>query len=133
LVKLYKQVGTRYLVPVTSHHNNFDILDSKYQPCWNSVVTSGKDVVGMWKNATDKEGLHLGVASHFARTYRWLQPSHGTDRSGPLAGVPYDGQNTEFADLYWVKWKDNGSFPDIWYEQRSDVGPPAFEKNLRTA
>jgi len=129
-VKLYKQAGARYVVPVAVHHDNFDMWDSKYQPRWNSVATSGKDVVGMWRKACDKEKLHLGVASHFARTYRWLQPSHGADRSGPMAGVPYDGQDPAYEDLYGAKWKDNGSFPDFWYEQRSDVGPPAFEKNF---
>ncbi|MCX6880553.1 MAG: DUF2341 domain-containing protein [Verrucomicrobia bacterium] len=129
-VKLYKKIGARYVVPVAVHHDNFDMWDSKYQPRWNSVATAGKDVVGMWKNACDKEGLHLGVASHFARTYRWLQPSHGSDRSGPMAGVPYDGQDPAYVDLYGEKWQDIGSFPDFWYEQRSDVGPPAFEKNF---
>jgi alpha-L-fucosidase len=130
LVELYKKVGARYVVPVAVHHDNFDMWDSKYQPRWNSVVTSGKDVVGMWRKAVDRHGLHLGVASHVARTYRWLQPSHRADGSGPLAGVPYDGQNPEFADLYGVKWKDTGSYPDFWYEQRSDVGPPEFERNF---
>ncbi len=124
--KLYKQAGARYVVPVAVHHDNFDMWDSKYQPRWNSVATAGKDVVGMWKKACDKEKLHLGVASHFARTYRWLQPSHGADGSGPMAGVPYDGQDPAYADLYGEKWND-GNF---WYEQRSDVGPPAFEKNF---
>ncbi len=129
-VNLYKRIGARYVVPVAVHHDNFDMWDSKFQPRWNSVATSGKDVVGMWRKACDKEGLRLGVASHFARTYRWLQPSHGADGSGPMAGVPYDGQDPAYADLYGVKWKDGGSFPDFWYEQRSDVGPPAFEKNF---
>jgi len=126
LVRLYKRVGARYVVPVATHHDNFDMWDSKYQPRWNSVVTSGKDVVGMWRKAVDKEGLRLGVASHFARTYRWFQPSHGADRKGPFAGVPYDGQNPEYADLYGAKWNDTS----MWYEQRSDVGPPEFEKNF---
>jgi len=125
-VKLYKQAGARYVVPVAVHHDNFDMWDSKYQPRWNSVATAGKDVVGMWKKACEREKLHLGVASHFARTYRWLQPSHGSDGSGPMAGVPYDGQNPEYADLYGEKWNDTS----MWYEQRSDVGPPAFEKNF---
>jgi len=125
-VKLYKQAGARYVVPVAVHHDNFDMWDSKYQPRWNSVATAGKDVVGMWRKAVDKEGLRLGVASHFARTYRWLQPSHGADRSGPMAGVPYDGQDPAYADLYGEKWNDTS----FWYEQRSDVGPPAFEKNF---
>jgi alpha-L-fucosidase len=126
LVELYKRVGARYVVPVAVHHDNFDMWDSKYQPRWNSVAMSGKDVVGMWKKATAKYGLHLGVASHVARTYRWLQPSHGADGSGPMAGVPYDGQDPNFSDLYGVKWNDTS----FWYEQRSDVGPPEFEKNF---
>lgn len=125
-VKLYKQAGARYVVPVAVHHDNFDMWDSKYQPRWNSVATGGKDVVGMWRKACDKEGVRLGVASHFARTYRWLQPSHGADGSGPMAGVPYDGQDPAYADLYGEKWNDTS----FWYEQRSDVGPPAFERNF---
>ena len=52
------------------------------------------------------------------------------NRSGPLAGVPYDGQDPQSADLYGVKWKHDSIYPDFWYEQRSDVGPPAFEKNF---
>ncbi|MCX6929224.1 MAG: DUF2341 domain-containing protein, partial [Verrucomicrobia bacterium] len=130
LAKLYKKIGARYLVPVAVHHDNFDMWDSKYQPRFNSVVTSGKDIVGMWRKVATDNGLRLGVASHFARTYRWFQSSHGSDHSGPLAGVPYDGQDPKFADLYGVKWKHNDSYPDFWYEQRSDVGPPEFEKNF---
>ena len=51
LVKLYKLAGARYVVPVAVHHDNFDMWDSKYQPRFNSVATSGKDIVGMWKVA----------------------------------------------------------------------------------
>jgi len=130
LVELYKKTGARYVVPVAVHHDNFDMWDSKYQPRFNSVVMSGKDIVGMWKKAVDKHGLHLGVASHNARTYRWFQASHGSDRSGPMAGVPYDGQDPEYKDLYGVKWKHSDIYPDFWYEQMSDVGPPEFEKNF---
>ena len=45
------RLGARYVVPVAVHHDNFDMWDSKYQPRFNSVATSGKDVVGMWKKA----------------------------------------------------------------------------------
>jgi len=127
LVALYKQAGARYVVPVAAHHDNFDMWNSKYQPRWNSVATAGKDVVGMWRKASDKHGLRLGVASHVARAYRWLQPSHGSDKTGPLAGVPYDGQDPNFADLYGVPWNNDG----YGYEGPNDVGPPAFEKNFQ--
>lgn len=126
LVKLYKQAGARYVVPVAVHHDNFDMWDSKYQPRFNSVVTSRKDVVGMWQAATVKEGLHFGVASRVARTYRWFQTSHGSDKTGPLAGVPYDGQDPAFADLYGVPWNSD----DPGYEGPQDVGPPEFEKQF---
>jgi alpha-L-fucosidase len=126
LVALYKQAGARYVVPVAAHHDNFDMWDSKYQPRWNSMATAGKDVVGMWQKAAAKAGLHLGVASHVARTFRWFQTSHGSDKTGPLAGMPYDGQNPAFADLYGVPWKNS----DPGYEGSQDVGPPEFEKNF---
>jgi len=127
LVKLYKQAGARYVVPVAAHHDNFDMWDSKYQPRWNSMATAGKDVCGMWQKATVANGLHFGVASHVARSFRWLQTSHGADKTGPLAGVPYDGQDPNFADLYGVPWKSS----DPGYEGPQDVGPPAFEQNFQ--
>jgi alpha-L-fucosidase len=126
LVKLYKQAGARYVVPVASHHDNFDMWDSKFQPRWNSMATAGKDVCGMWQKATVANGLHFGVASHVARTFRWLQTSHGSDKTGPLKGVPYDGQDPKFADLYGVPWKSS----DPGYEGPQDVGPPEFERNF---
>jgi len=126
LVKLYKQAHACYVVPVASHHDNFDMWDSKFQPRWNSMATAGKDVCGMWQKATVANGLHFGVASHVARTFRWLQTSHGADKTGPLAGVPYDGQDPAYADLYGVPWKST----DPGYEGPQDVGPPAFEQNF---
>ena len=126
LVKLYKQAGARYVVPVASHHDNFDMWDSKFQPRWNSMATAGKDICGMWQKATVANGLHFGVASHVARTFRWLQTSHGADKTGPLAGVPYDGQDPAYQDLYGVPWNST----DPGYEGPQDVGPPAFEQNF---
>jgi alpha-L-fucosidase len=100
--------------------------DSKYQPRWNSMATAGKDVCGMWQKAVVANGLRFGVASHVARSFRWLQTSHGSDKTGALAGVPYDGQDPQYADLYGVPWKSS----DPGYEGPQDVGPPEFEKNF---
>jgi alpha-L-fucosidase len=40
---------------------------------------------------------------HQARNWWWFQPSHGADTTGPLAGVPYDGDLTagEGMDEWW--------------------------------
>jgi alpha-L-fucosidase len=60
-------------------------------------------VVGAWAAAARNQGLRFGVTVHQARNWWWFQPSHGADKSGPLAGVPYDGVLTgaEGKDRWW--------------------------------
>jgi alpha-L-fucosidase len=103
LIKLYKKVGAKYFVSMASHHDNFFLWDSKIHR-WNSVkMGPKKDVVGLWQKAAKKEGLRFGVSEHLGASYTWFQPSHGTDKTGSLAGVPYDGANPEYQDLYHSK------------------------------
>ena len=40
------------------------------------------------------------MSEHLWITYKWFAVSHGADKTGPLAGVPYDGQDPANADLY---------------------------------
>ena len=47
-----------------------------------------------------KQGLRFGVSEHLARSFVWYAAAHGIDKSGPLAGVPYDGNDPAYADLY---------------------------------
>ena len=103
LMKLYKKAGARYFVSMGSHHDNFFLWDSKIHK-WNSVnMGPKKDVVGLWQKAAKKEGLKFGVSEHLAASYNWFQTAHGADKQGPLAGVPYDGANPEYQDLYHTK------------------------------
>lgn len=135
LVKLYKKAGAHYVVPVAAHHDNFDMWDSRYQPRWNAKVTTGKDIVGMWKKAAEANDLRFGVSSHVARSYRWFQTSHQADKEGPLKGVPYDGADPQYSDLYGVPWKVADTSFAAWsvdcdYEQYRDVGPPEWERQF---
>ncbi len=100
LMALYKRVGAKYFVSMGTHHDNFFLWDSKIHR-WNSVKMGPmKDVVGLWQNAAKKEGLRFGVSEHLGASYTWFQPSHRSDPSGPMKGVPYDGANPEYQDLY---------------------------------
>ncbi len=103
LMALYKKVGARYFVSMATHHDHFFLWDSKIHR-WNSVnMGPKKDVVGLWQQAAKKEGLHFGVSEHLAASYTWFQSSRGADKEGAMAGVPYDGNNPEFEDLYHPK------------------------------
>ena len=100
LMALYKRVGAKYFVSMGSHHDNFFLWDSKIHR-WNAAKMGPmKDVVGLWQQAANKKGLRFGVSEHLGASYTWFQPSHRSDPSGPRKGVPYDGVNPEYQDLY---------------------------------
>ena len=100
MVRLFKQAGAKYIVPMAVHHDNFDLWDSRYHR-WNSVnMGPKKDIVGLWREASLKHGLRFGVTTHLARSYNWLNTSKGCDSEGPYAGLPYDGADPDYADLY---------------------------------
>jgi len=95
LVALYKRAGAKYFFAMANHHDNLDLWNSKYQP-WNSVnVGPKKDLIGGWAKAAKKQGLPFGVSVHAAHAWTWFETAQGSDKSGPLAGVPYDGKLTK--------------------------------------
>ena len=101
LMDLYQAAGARYFVSMGVHHDNFDLWNSKHQPRWNAVqMGPRRDIVGEWRRAARQRGLKFGVSEHLGASFTWFQPAHGSDRVGPLAGVPYDGADSKWQDLY---------------------------------
>jgi len=100
LMALYKKAGAKYFVSMASHHDNFFLWNSQLHR-WNSVqMGPHRDVVSGWQKAAKKYGLPFGVSEHLGASFTWFQTSHGADTNGPLAGVPYDGANSNYWDLY---------------------------------
>jgi alpha-L-fucosidase len=100
LMQLYKKAGARYFVSMGSHHDDFFLWNSKLHK-WNAVNMGPKrDVVGDWQKAAKKNGMYFGVSEHLGASFTWFQASHGADKTGPKAGIPYDGANPEYQDLY---------------------------------
>ena len=63
-VSLFKAAGAKYVVPVAEHHDGFAMYDSDLNP-WNAVkMGPKKDIIGLLKKATEKEGLVFGLSSH---------------------------------------------------------------------
>ncbi|MBI5705655.1 MAG: alpha-L-fucosidase [Armatimonadetes bacterium] len=123
LMKLYKKAGAKYFVSMGSHHDNFFLWNSKLH-AWNSVqMGPKKDVVGIWQREARKNGLKFGVSEHLGASFTWFQASHSADKTGPKAGIPYDGADPQFADLYHVKaepgdtawYSNNPKWQRKWY------------------
>ena len=100
LMALYKKAGARYFVSMGVHHDDFFLWNSRLHK-WNAVnYGPHRDVVGEWQRAARKNGLPFGVSEHLGASFSWFQDSHKADKTGPLAGVPYDGANSNYWDLY---------------------------------
>jgi alpha-L-fucosidase len=103
LMALYKKTGAKYFVSMGSHHDNFFLWNSGIHR-WNAVnMGPHKDVVGIWQKAAKNEGLYFGVSEHLAASYTWFQPAHGADSAGPFKGIPYDGNDPQYQDLYHTR------------------------------
>ena len=95
LVSLYKKAGAKFFMALANHHDNFDLYNSKYQT-WNATkIGPKKDLIGGWEKAARNNGLHFGVSVHAAHAWSWYETAQRSDKTGPLAGVPYDGKLTK--------------------------------------
>jgi alpha-L-fucosidase len=120
LVALYKRVGAQYFFALANHHDNLDLWDSRYQP-WNSTkVGPRKDLIAGWAKAAKAQGLPFGVSVHAAHAWSWYEVAQGADKTGPFAGIAYDGKLTK-ADGKGQWW--DGLDPQDLYEQRHAPSP----------
>ena len=117
LMELYKKAGARYFVALGVFSDNVDYWNSKYNR-WNSVKTGPhKDIVGEWERAAKAQGLRFGVSEHRSDWWHWFRPAkENTDKTGPMAGIPYDGNDPAYADLYSTKPE-----PQNWFLRMTDL------------
>jgi len=132
LIRLYAKTGAKYFVALANHHDNFDCWDSKYQP-WNCVnVGPKKDIVGAWGKLARAQGLRFGITVHGTpgRVWREFMPvRYGSDRTGMLKDVPYDGVLTK-ADGKG-KWWDGMNPQDLNGRPHDKNDPcPEFVENF---
>lgn len=129
LMRLYRDAGAKFFVSMGAHHDNFDLWNSTFHR-WNAVQHGPhKDVVGLWQKAARKYGLKFGVSEHLGASYTWWRNSKGADKSGPMAGVPYDGNNPDLQDLYHplpatddTEWyTKNEAWSSEWYLRVNDL------------
>jgi alpha-L-fucosidase len=115
LMDRYVAAGAKYFVGQAAHHDNFHNWNSTQHP-WNSVkVGPGKDIIALWQAAAQKRGLPFGFSEHMGATFSWYVPNKGADKTGPYAGVPYDGSDPAYEDLYLPNKGAKGIEQGMWY------------------
>ncbi len=121
LMDIYKKAGGKYFVTTVHHHDNFDMWDSKTHR-WNSVkMGPKKDITQIFQDAAKRAGLKFGIATHLSNSEKWWNESKNADLKGPQAGIPYDGVNPEYADLYHPVDQSNYNWKEKWYTRVSEI------------
>jgi alpha-L-fucosidase len=111
LMDEYVAAGAHYFVAQAVHHDNFDNWNSTHHR-WNAVNMGPKrNITRLWQDAAARRGLRFGVSEHLGAAFSWNKYNKGADAEGPYAGVPYDGNDPAFEDLYLPNQGD----PHDWY------------------
>jgi alpha-L-fucosidase len=88
-------------------------------------------VLGLWSQSARQHGLRFGVTEHLGASWNWYGVTKQSDKTGPLAGVAYDGADPKYADLYHsgnekskVEWWYRNvpdSFQREWFNRIKDL------------
>lgn len=114
-VKIFKNAGARYVVPVAEHHDGFAMYASNITR-WNvKHMGPKKDVMKMLEEACKMEGLKFGVSSHFAYNRKYYL------RSDPT----WDTNNPRFYDLYGEPIEEGAAptnaYLNLWWNRTTDI------------
>lgn len=126
LLALYKRAGAKYFMALANHHDGFDLYDSTYQS-WNSTrLGPKKDLIGGWAKAAKAQDIPFGVTVHAAHTWSWMEVAQRADKTGPLAGIAYDGKLTKKDGA--GKWWD-GYDPQELYAQNHPLSKDSLNNS----
>jgi alpha-L-fucosidase len=107
LVSFFKENGARFIMPVATHHDNFDMYDSSHP--WNAVDMGPKrDTIAQWKKAARKQGLKFGVSTHLYWSPRFFNNARQYQKPGTpqwsLFNMDYDPKNYAQQDSWNEHW-----------------------------
>jgi alpha-L-fucosidase len=116
---LFKQVGARYVVLVTKHHDGFLLWPSEHLNPMKPDLHASRNVVGELNEAVKARGMRMGF--YYSSPYDWTFTAKPiTDLAMSLARVPASGEYRRYANSHWYELIDNYDPSVLW----SDIGYP---------
>ncbi len=118
LMAKYYRAGARYFMSQATHHDHFFNYASKINRMNSVNVGPHKDILKLWKAAADRYGMPFGLSEHLGASYAWWHVNKDSDKKGPYAGVPYDGNDPAYSDFYYAhEEKKKGDLAEVsaWY------------------
>lgn len=73
-VRIFKDAGAKYIMPVAEHHDGFPMYDSAYTDWSAKKMGPCRDVIGELKAAAEKQEITFTTSTHRAEHYWFLGP-----------------------------------------------------------
>lgn len=131
-IRLFKDAGAKYVIPVADHHDGFAMYNSKNTP-FNAVKMGPKrDILRELFQEGRKQGLIMGASSHYAYNWTYYNKKEYFDIMDPKyrllyspKGKAYDEPvSEEFKKLWWERTTDliDNYRPEIlWFDFYLDI------------
>ena len=99
---LFARAGARYIMPVSEHHDGFQMYRSALSH-WNSMeMGPHRDVLGELRTAATRAGLHFCTSNH--RAEHWWFMGHGREFDSDVREPMRRG------DFYWPAMPEPNEF-----------------------
>ncbi len=126
-VRLFKEAGAQYIVPVAEHHDGFALYESSITPYHAVAMGPKRDVFKDLTEEIKKQGLISGASSHLAFNWNFFNQQDYFDTGNPeyqdLYAPPHkmgDSISTDWiAKTWWPRTKEiiDNYQPDIlWFD-----------------
>lgn len=122
---LFKQVGARYVVLVTKHHDGFLLWPSEHPNPIKPGLHASRNVVGELTEEVKARGMRMGF--YYSSPYDWTFTEKPiTDLAMSLARIPRSSEYRQYANSHWYELIDRFDPSVLW----SDIGyPPGVNLN----
>ncbi len=116
---LFKEVGARYVVLVTKHHDGFLLWPSEHPNPMKPDLHASRNVVGELTGEVKARGMRMGF--YYSSPYDWTFTEKPiTDLAVSLARVPGSDLYRDYANAHWRELIDRYDPSVLW----SDIGYP---------
>ncbi len=117
---LFQQVGARYVVLTTKHHDGFLLWPSRQPNPWKEGWVASRDLVGELAEAVRARGMYLGL--YYSGGLDWtFEPAPIVDIADLLTTVPQGADYIAYANSHWQELIERYRPALMW----NDIGYPA--------
>lgn len=117
---LFRQVGARYVVPVTKHHDGFLLWPSTQTAPGKGRYRAERDLIGELAQAVRSEGMRFGL--YYSGGLDWnFEATPIRDLTSLMAAVPQSEAYAAYATAHWRELIERYQPSILW----NDIGYPA--------